>query len=303
MKSVIITGATGSIGTALVENLLSKGIRVLAILRPDSPRNSRLPEHKLLKKTYCSLHGLNALENAENESYDAFYHFAWEGTSGSTRQEITMQEKNIRAALDAVELAKRFGCRTFIGAGSQAEYGRAEGKLTADTPAFPENAYGIAKLCAGQLCRERAKQLGIGFIWVRIVSVYGPNDGAETMITTTMNKLLNGERAAFTKGEQLWDYLYSGDAAEAFRLLGEKGADGKTYVLGGGKCKKLCEYIKEIAAILGAEDRIDLGALPYSERQVMHLEADVSELKKDVGWQPSTGFKDGILMTLRAMRR
>lgn len=302
-KSVLITGATGSIGTAVVENLLNNGIRVGAIIREGSPHNDRLPHHPLLKRIYCTLQELSSLKNIEQESYDVFYHLAWDGVSGSTRQDIYKQTQNITYALDAVELANRFGCHTFIGAGSQAEYGRVEGRLQADTPSFPENGYGIAKLCAGQMCRERARQLGIRFIWVRIVSVYGPNDGNETMITTTINKLLKGERAPFTKGEQLWDYLYSGDAAEAFRLLGEKGIDGKTYVLGSGKARPIADFIRIIARECGAEDRIDLGAIPYAEKQVMRLEADISELTKDVGWIPSTKFEEGIKIVLSSLRK
>ena len=55
--------------------------------------------------------------------------------------------------MDAVNLAHRLGCEFFIGAGSQAEYGRVEGKLNAQVPTNPENGYGMAKLCAGQMSR------------------------------------------------------------------------------------------------------------------------------------------------------
>lgn len=79
--------------------------------------------------------------------------------------------------------------------------------------------------------------------WVRILSVYGPNDNAGSMVMSTVRKLKNGETPQFTKGEQKWDYLYSGDAARAFRLLAEKGQSGKVYVLGSGNVKPLSEYI------------------------------------------------------------
>lgn len=294
MKRVMITGATGSIGTALVDNLLSRGIEVCLILRADSPRNSRLPEHPLLKKIYCVLQNFSSLQNTEQESYDVFFHFAWEGTSGANRQEIAMQVGNIRGALDAVELAKRFHCQTFVGAGSQAEYGRVEGELKRNTPAYPDNGYGIAKLCAGQMCRERARQLGIKFHWVRIVSVYGPYDGEQTMIMSTIAKLLSGARAPLTACEQMWDYLYSADAAEAFYKIGKHGKDGKTYVLGSGTARPLAEYVHTIAHICHAEDKIDIGALPYAERQVMYLKADISEIIEDTGWTPDTDFSKGV---------
>ena len=302
MKQAIVTGATGSIGTELVHNLLRKGVRVCAILREGSAHNVRLPDHPLLKKIYCPLQNLSELQNETGESYDVFYHLAWDGIAGTTRQELTRQTENIRYALDAVELAKRFGCHTFTGAGSQAEYGRVEGELRPDTPAFPDNGYGIAKLCAGQMTRERARQLGIRFLWVRIVSVYGPYDGPQSMISSTIKKLLAGERAPFTKGEQLWDYLYSADAAEAFYQIGERGKDGKTYVLGNGTARPLAEYIRLIGRACGAEDKIDLGAVPYAERQVMCLKADISELTEDTGWEPKTTFEEGIKMTIEKFK-
>ncbi len=294
MKRVIISGATGTIGTALIDNLINNGIEVLVLMREGSARKNSIKSHPLIKVKYCSLENLKTLKNDTGKEYDVFYHFAWSGTFGNARNDMYLQNKNVEYTLDAVSAAKEFGCKTFIGAGSQAEYGRYEGVLTADTPVFPENGYGIAKLCAGQMSREYAHQLGLKHIWIRILSIYGPNDGAQTMVMSTIEKLKNGRQAEFTKGEQLWDYLYSADAAEAFRLLGEKGKDGKVYVLGSGQTKPLYEYINIIAEQLNGEKLIKLGVIPYSEKQVMHLCADNSELVKDTGWQPETEFFTGI---------
>lgn len=299
MKRAIITGATGAVGTALVKELISHNVEVLVFCREESKRNEQIPEHKLVTKRYCSLSELATVQNDTGKDYDCFYHFAWEGTIGTARNDMYLQNQNVKYALDAVAAAKRFGCHTFIGAGSQAEYGRVEGMLKPDTPTFPEMGYGIGKLCAGQMTREYAHQLGMSHIWTRILSVYGPNDGVQSMVMSTINKLKNGEIPQFTKGEQMWDYLYSGDAAEAFRLLGERGADGKIYVLGSGTARPLAEYIKDIRNIVKPNAEIDLGAIPYSERQVMHLQADVDELHNDTGWTAHTTFTEGIENILR----
>lgn len=292
MKSAVITGATGAIGTALINELTSKGVRVLVLTREDSTRNSIIPQSPLVEVRYCSLEELHDFE-AEGE-YDVFYHFAWAGTFGSARNDLYLQNKNVEYALDAVAAAKRLGCHIFIGAGSQAEYGRVEGILKPDTPAFPENGYGYGKLCAGQMTRDLAHNLGLRHIWVRILSVYGPNDGGGSMVMSALKKLRDGEIPEFTKGEQKWDYLYSGDAAEAFALLGEKGADGKVYVLGSGNARPLSEYIEELRRTAAPNGKVNLGAVPYGEKQVMFLCADISELQKDTGWKPTTDFADGI---------
>lgn len=299
MKRAILTGATGAVGSALIKELIKNNIEVLVLCRENSVRNCNIPIHPLVTKEYCDLSELNVVTNKTGKDWDVFFHFAWLGTTGTARNDMYLQNQNVRYALDAVTAAKRFGCHAFIGAGSQAEYGRVEGLLTPETPAFPEMGYGIGKLCAGQMTREYAHQLGIRHIWARILSVYGPNDGAQSMVMSTINKLKNGEVPQFTKGEQMWDYLYSGDAAEAFRLLGERGIDGKIYVLGSGTARPLAEYIKDIRNIVKPNAEIDLGAIPYSERQVMHLQADVDELHNDTGWTAHTTFTEGIENILR----
>lgn len=294
MKRAIVTGATGAIGTALIKDLINNHIEVLVLCRKDSARNKNVPVDPLVKMVYCDLTELSEIKNLTDKSYDVFYHFAWMGTTGTARNDMYLQNQNVRYALDAVGAAKRFGCTTFIGAGSQAEYGRVEGTLKPDTPTFPEIGYGIAKLCAGQMTRVYAHQLGMRHIWTRILSVYGPSDGEQSMVMTTIKKLQTGEVPQFTKGEQMWDYLFSKDAGRAFRLIGEKGKDGKTYVLGSGQAHPLAEYIKIIRDVVRPNSRLELGAIPYTPKQVMFLQADITELNKDTGFVPEVDFVSGI---------
>ena len=298
MKRVVITGATGAIGTALIREMIENEIEVLVLCRTNSERNKRIPNHPLVKVKYCSLEQLNEVKNDTGKRYDVFYHFAWLGTTGDARNDTHLQNQNIAYALDAVHAATEFGCDVFIGAGSQAEYGRVDGILKPNTPTVPENGYGIAKLCAGFMTREKAHQEGMKHIWVRILSVYGPNDGAQSMVMSTINSLQKGIVPKCTKGEQMWDYLYNGDAAKAFRLLGEKGVDGKNYVLGSGKVRPLAEYIKEIQKIVNPSCALGLGEIPYAPKQVMHLQADISDLQQDTGFEPNTDFATGIQQIL-----
>ncbi len=228
MKRAIVTGATGAVGTALVRELAEAGTEVLVFVRKDSKRSQNIPDHPLVRRLSCALEDLASVRNDTGLDWDVFYHLAWAGTTGSDRNDMYLQNQNVKYALDAVAAAKRFGCRLFVGAGSQAEYGRVEGTLKPDTPAFPEMGYGYAKLCAGQMTRDYAHQLGLKHTWVRILSVYGPHDGAGSMVMSAIRKLRSGQTPEFTKAEQQWDYLYSGDAARALRLLGEAGTVEKT---------------------------------------------------------------------------
>lgn len=301
MQRAIVTGATGAIGTALVEELIRRRVEVLVFCREGSERNGRIPKHRLVTTKYCSLEQLQDVSNDTGQSYDVFFHLAWEGTTGAARNDMYLQNRNVRYALDAVGAAKRFGCHTFIGAGSQAEYGRAREILRPDTPVCPETGYGIGKLCAGQMTRELAGQYGMRHIWVRVLSIYGPNDSANSLIMTAIRNLKDGGELRFTKAGQTWDYLYSGEAAEAFYLLGEKGVDQKTYVLGSGKARPLKEYIMEIRDIVAPGRLVPLGDIPYGDRQVMYLCADTRDLERDVQWKSTMTFEQGIKNTLQRM--
>lgn len=294
MKRAIVTGATGAVGMALIAELVENNIEVLVLTRRESKRNGVLPKHKLVRVLFCALSELSGLNNDTGMEYDVFFHLAWEGTFGSERNDMYLQNMNVRYALDAVGAAKRFGCKRFIGIGSQAEYGAANETLTPYTPTFPNMGYGYAKLCAGQMSREYAKTLGISHIWVRILSVYGPYDRGDSMVMSTIDKLRKGIVPQFTEGTQMWDYLYSADAARALRLIAEKGVDKKVYVLGSGNARPLSYYIETIRSIAAPQGRILLGALSYGEGQVMYLRADISELKEDTGFEPIWEFEDGI---------
>ena len=228
MKKVIITGPTGAIGMALINKCIEMNMEVTAICHRRSKRIKNFPITEKLQIVECDLAELVDFTDELGNNYDTFYHLAWACTVGETRNDVSAQMNNIKYTIDAVELAKRLGCKRFIGAGSQAEYGRSDKKLNSSVPTFPENAYGIAKLCAGQLSRIRCEQLGLEHIWTRILSVYGPYDGENAMISTLIRGLKNKQELHFTKCEQIWDYCYSDDAANALYLLGEGGKSGKT---------------------------------------------------------------------------
>lgn len=309
------------LGLATINEALKNNIEVLAIVRDCSKKIDRLPKSNLIKVLECDIDKLNGLDvsnlslkqlNEDNRrivtvssklrneglDYEVFYHFAWGYTDKTTRNDPVLHEKNIKYALDAVELAKKLGCKKFIGAGSQAEYGRFEGKLTALTPINPDIAYGMAKYAAGRLTNLRCKELSIEHIWVRILSVYGICDNPFTMISYAINEILAGREPEFTKCEQKWDYLFSEDAGRAFYLIGEKGKSNKTYCLGSGIARPLADYVKTINKLLDKPENTGIGKRGYAPNQVMHLEADISELTADTGFIPSISFEEGLKKTI-----
>lgn len=215
----------------------------------------------------CDLGNLRSLSTEQCGCCDAFYHFGWAGIWESAqrpaRDDPALQGRNIGYTLDAVELAARLGCGVFVGAGSHAECGRTDSTLTPLTPTDPESNYGIAKLAASRLSRIACRQRGIRHVWARILSTYGPGDHAQAMMMSCIRSLLRGEHMSFTKGEQRWDYL----------------------------------YILAARDVINPAIEVGLGELPYPSSQVMHLEADISALVRDTGFEPTVPFEEGVRLT------
>ena len=295
IRSAVITGPTGAVGTALCKLLAQEQITVWAVVRPESKRSGHLKEIDGVHIISCDASQLSQLSGIEA---DAFFHLAWAKTTGQGRNDMPAQIDNIRYTIDAVHAASRLGCKVFIGAGSQAEYGRVNHALTPDTPCFPENGYGMAKLCAGQMSRTECEKLGIEHIWPRILSVYGPHDGMGSMVSSVIRTLLKGECPALTAGEQIWDFLYADDAARALYLLALYGKSGAVYPLGSGQARSLKDYITMLRDAIDPSLLLGFGEIPYGDKQVMHLEADISALQRDTGFAPQTDFAAGIRKTI-----
>lgn len=309
MKNVIITGATGMLGAHVAAILLGQGVNVTAIVRPMSEKMRNLESLEVketaeirdmgkLNVVECSLWDLPTLRDKLGWEHDTFFHFGWGHTFGPGRNDAAKQESNIKAAIDAVHLAYEAGCKTFIGAGSQAEFGIVSGNLSDELPKDPITGYGIAKLAAGRLTALECKNLGMRQCWCRILSCYGPGDNDYTMVMSAIRTMLKGERMKFSPAEQVWDYIYAEDCARAFIAVGESGVDQKAYTIGSGEQRLLRDYIYAIRDAINPTLDVGIGERDYNPNQVMHLVADINDLVADTGYRPETSFEDGIRKTV-----
>lgn len=292
IRNIVVTGATGSVGSAVVRRALAQGLKIACIVHKGSKRLSNLPSDDRINVVECNLSDYATLQ-LESE-YDAFIHLSWEKTFGASRDDAEVQTRNIQYTLDACYLAKRCGCKVFVGAGSQAEYGVQNVDLTPELSVKPESGYGIAKYAAGKLSAMLCKSLGMRQNWVRILSVYGPNDGENTLISYVIRELKAGRSPELTKCEQIWDYLYADDAGDAILAIAEKGIDGKAYPLGSGKGRKLSEYVEDIRKSINPDVEVKFGAKEYYPHQPMHLVADLRDLTADTSWEPAYSFSAGL---------
>lgn len=304
MEKVVITGATSMLGVATAEECLKNGVeKIYAVVRKSSPNLHRLPDDERIVKVYCQMSDYKNLDSMINDTCNVFYHMAWDGTGTKRTASVIGQSDNIRITLESLRTAKQLGCTKFVATGSQAEYGLSNlEKLAPDSYANPCTAYGISKYAAGRLSMIEALKLDISCIWVRVFSVYGEYDKASSMISSSITRMLNGEKVSFTAAEQMWDYLYSEDAGRALYLIGEKVIGNHVYCLGSGIKRPLKEYIEIMRDRIDKAIPLGIGDIPYPKNAVMNICADIDALTSDTGWKPQFDFEDGIDKTIKFHR-
>ena len=300
MKKIVVTGATSMIGTALIEVAVREKTEVYAIIRPKTNRIDRLISSPLVHIVYGELDELMQIKDIPSDC-DVFYHFAWAGTSKQTRDDPDIQEQNIRYTLDAVELARKTGCRRFVGAGSQAEYGPVYEIIDENTKFAPITSYGISKYAANILSRKSCEKLGLEHVWGRIFSVYGPHDNEGTMIKYAIDCWEKGEVARFSAGTQYWNYLYESDAGEMFFRMGQKDVKADTYFVANYKSIQLKEYLRVLMTTYGNTAKADIAK--DNKVPIYGLNVDMTKTISAIGIIHQLSFKNGIIKILEERKK
>ena len=299
---VVVTGATSMIGVAFVEACIETKNEVLAIVRRNSRHLDRLPESGLVKYVYSSLEDLESVAEVDGE-YDALFHFAWDYTTREGRYNVEGQEKNIEYTLKAVKLAQKLSCKKFIGAGSQAEYGKVDGIIDDKTPFNPQIPYGMAKLAAYWLSKALCEQNNMKHYWGRIFSIYGKYDHEGTLLPYAIDALRKGEKAYFSSGRQTWNYLHAKDAGRMFLEICLQDAEPGTYFIAHDHSAPLKSYLNEVIAMFGTDAEYEFEDDCSTSLNGIH--PDMSSTFQRLSFQPKISFTEGIreMIEYRSMKK
>lgn len=299
-KNVVITGATSFISTALMRRLLKEDIScIFAVVALDSSRKEKLCFSDRIQIIESDLADIDRITLEKNMPIDAIFHIGWSSRFENSRYNLEGQMQNVTYLEKVILLAQKMGCQKIIGVGSQAECGRVFQPISESTVDHPETAYGIAKCVAYEKGMELCQKYGIRFFWPRILSAYGPDDKLHTFIMSCLNAAVYNKEILLTKCEQIWDYIYVDDVADALVRIAEQGTPGVKYTVASGQAKKLEKYLFEIAEITENPSLVKaVGKKEYADAQVMYLVGDISKLREDTGFTPKISFKEGIKETI-----
>lgn len=268
---ILITGATGFIGSHIARGLVEHGHKVLLLKRRES---SLLRCSSILSKVRTlDLEDREWKEKAVDFSPETIIHAAWIGVTASEREDDTLQKKNIPLVQDLLIIAEKSATGKIIGLGSQAEYGFADSVLTEDTDPRPLNAYGKTKLEVLHLIQRFASDREITWYWFRIFSVFGSDQPPGWLIPDLVHDLLfSAQRYKdLTPGEQIYSYLDVSDLTQAILQALEKKNFSGIYNLTSTHRTSIRELVTTIKDRIDRNYQLHFGAIPYRKNQPMFV--------------------------------
>jgi UDP-glucose 4-epimerase len=296
---VLITGASGFVGSFLLKQLIKEAKYEVAVILRDPPNAWRIKSS--LKNVFLIQGSLCNPESYRSEVIafepDILVHLAWIGVGNQSRN-ARDQWRNIPDMLELIEIAGSVNTHTFIGLGSQAEYGPVNARIDENTDTKPTTLYGASKLAACNIGQSLAETYNMRFSWLRLFSSYGPMDQPDWLIPYLINNLLRGESPNLTLAEQMWDYIHVRDVASAIVSMIETPNAKGIFNLGSGNAVSLRTIIEKTRDLINPLTQLNFGTLPYRPDQVMHLEANIDALIKATGWCPTVDIDEGLLETI-----
>ncbi|MCR4650567.1 MAG: NAD(P)-dependent oxidoreductase [Lachnospiraceae bacterium] len=294
MRSVILTGGTGFIGSRLKQELLDNSIKVILLVRK---AGDHVPPHDNLEVIeYYSPEYEELLSGRED--IDAFYHLAWAGVAPELKNEREIQIANIDFAMEMLELAVKVGAKRFIATGTVAEYAFCEDVMDVNAKQTPNDLYGASKTASHYMLETWARSQDMPFNWIVVPSTYGEGRKDNNILTYTIRTLLAGGKPSYGYLNQMWDFLYVGEVARALRLVGEKGISGKTYGIGSGVYMPLRSYVEIIRDIIDPTLPLGIGDRPALSDKAFSSCVSIKELTADTGFVPQLDFETGIRRTI-----
>jgi len=297
MKRVLVTGAAGFIGRYCLSPLIACNYEVhcadLTLPQEDNPgvhwHVADLLNPQQVQEVMAQVRPTHLL------------HLAWY----TKHKEYWHSLENLRwiqASLDLLQQFYKYGGRRIVVAGTCAEYDWRYGYCSENvTPLSPATLYGICKHSLQTILTAFAEQTGLSAAWGRIFFLYGPNEHPDRLVSSVIRSLLKNETARCSHGNQIRDFLYVEDVADAFVALLDSEVFG-TVNIASGEPRKLKRIIYNIADKLNKYKLIELNALPVSADEAKVLIADISRLTTDVGWSPKLNLDQGLDLTINWLK-
>lgn len=295
---ILVTGATGFIGSAFCRLALSHGHEIAGLMLPTETSPAHVPASERmiwLKGTLAELPWC-AIEKFQPE---ACVHFAWIATPG-IYLESPENEHYLRWSLDLVHRLRGIGTNHIVGVGTCIEYRITDAPLSEDrTPVDPTTLYSRCKNALRERLQAEAFKDGSVFCWGRVFYPYGVGEHPARLCSSLIQKFRRGEKLLLKTPHSTKDYIYVDDLATAILLTVEKQFTG-TINWGTGTGVSVRQIADTIAAMLGRPDLVDEISPPEKD-PFAYVVADATKLHQ-LGWKSAHTLKQGLEKLSKTLR-
>ncbi|MEO5824785.1 MAG: NAD-dependent epimerase/dehydratase family protein [Gemmatimonadales bacterium] len=297
----LVTGASGFIGSAFVREVIARGARVTAVLRPTSNLWRLAPVEGRFTTWKGSLADLG--NRPESPAATTVVHFAASGVNQRFDDVDAMVEANIRGTLHALEHAVRVGANRFVHVGTSGEYG-AGVDLDEAAPLRPTSEYGATRAAATLLARAFGLRRGLDVTVVRPFAVYGPYEAQYRFIPHCILKSLNDLPVDISSGRQTRDYVHVDDVAAGIALACVvPGARGAVVNLCTGIETTVLDAAHRIAMLAGNQAGVVAGARPDIPGEMWRTSGSPQLAGEVLGWRARHDVDAGLAATVDWFRR
>jgi len=297
-RRVLLTGASGFIGSHCIAPLRRRGYEVVATYNARTPP-APVDGVEWLQADLLADGGAARAVAAARASH--LLHMAWYVEPGK----MIASPANlawVRASLDLVLRFHEAGGRRCAVGGSCYEYDWRYGYCSeALTPCRPDTLYGAAKHGLAEALRGYALAGGLSLPWGRMFFLYGPNENPRRLVPSVILSLLRGEPALSSHGQQVRDYMHVQDVADGMVALLDSDCQG-AYNIASGKATTIVSIVQALGELSGRSDLLRIGAIPARANDLPLVVGDTTAAQRDFGWQASIDLRAGLAATLQWWR-
>lgn len=309
-RNVLVTGATGLVGSWLCGRLLGSGARVAALVRDVDPQSQLLSsgDYQRLSVVNGDLADLQAVERAivQHGAETVFHIGAQAVVAVGEALPIETFESNIRGTYNVLEACRRQSrvVRRVVVASSDKAYGTQEHlPYTEDMPLEGRRPYEVSKSCADLLARAYFESYGLPVGIARCGNIYGGGDlNWSRLIPDTIRSTLHGEAPVLrSNGRHIRDFVYVKDVVDAYLTLAEalddEGIHGQAFNFSAERPYTVIEVVEAIQKLLPEGARPPV-ILDVAQGEIESQYLDSSKARKRLGWSAAYPLEQGLRETI-----